>query len=402
MFKQVALATTAAVLMVWGAASGEGAPQFIPDADGSWSFAVSGDSRNCGDVVMPAIAMGAKQHNARFYWHLGDFRAIYRVDEDYAQEQAPDLQKASPYKPESLLVTGLNMSAYLNPEPRAGSSTDSAWQDFEHNQLASFGDLPVFLGIGNHETIAPMTHAAYYKEFARWLSRPEIVKESGPQRAWNHWILNGIDFINMDNADESGDRQFDDEQVGWVKGVLAADEKNEQVKSIVVGMHKALPDSISFGHSMNETKEGTQSGRAVYRLLLDARDKHGKNVYVLASHSHFYMEDIYNTVCWRNHGGVLPGWIVGTAGAQRYRLPVDISGARMAVTDVYGYLQGTVHPDGNIDFRFQQVDENSVPADVVRRFTPSFVHWCYSDNREMSVRKDAPLDCNYGTPASGQ
>ena len=67
----------------------------------------------------------------------------------------------------------------------------------------------------------------------------------------------------------------------------------------------------------------------------------------------------------------------------------------MAVTDVYGYLLATVQKDGKIEFRFQQVDENSVPADVMQRFSASFVHWCYSDNRDMSIRKDAPLDCKY-------
>src|SRR5713226_9696900 len=30
--------------------------------DGSWKFAVSGDSRNCGDVVMPGIAASALKH----------------------------------------------------------------------------------------------------------------------------------------------------------------------------------------------------------------------------------------------------------------------------------------------------------------------------------------------------
>src|SRR2546430_12720908 len=48
-----------------------------------WTFAVSGDSRNCGDVVMPSIAAAAANNHAAFYWHLGDLRAIYGVDEDY-------------------------------------------------------------------------------------------------------------------------------------------------------------------------------------------------------------------------------------------------------------------------------------------------------------------------------
>jgi hypothetical protein len=36
--------------------------------DGTWTFAVSGDSRNCGDFVMPAIAQKVKAENDAFYW----------------------------------------------------------------------------------------------------------------------------------------------------------------------------------------------------------------------------------------------------------------------------------------------------------------------------------------------
>ena len=39
--------------------------------NGTWTFAVSGDARNCGDIVMPAIAAGVKRDQAAFYWHLG-------------------------------------------------------------------------------------------------------------------------------------------------------------------------------------------------------------------------------------------------------------------------------------------------------------------------------------------
>jgi hypothetical protein len=52
-------------------------------ADATWHFAVSGDSRNCGDVVMPAIAAGARANQAAFFWHLGDLRAINDFDEDF-------------------------------------------------------------------------------------------------------------------------------------------------------------------------------------------------------------------------------------------------------------------------------------------------------------------------------
>ena len=48
------------------------APPAVQPAPAPWSFAVSGDSRNCGDIVMPAIAGSVLKRQARFYWHLGD------------------------------------------------------------------------------------------------------------------------------------------------------------------------------------------------------------------------------------------------------------------------------------------------------------------------------------------
>jgi len=54
------------------------------------------------------------------------------------------------------------------------------------------------------------------------------------------------------------------------------------------------------------------------------------------------MEDVYQTADWKNK--VLPGWIVGTAGAVRYRIPSEAGPAQKAQTDVYGYMIGTVSP----------------------------------------------------------
>src|SRR5580704_17996386 len=63
--------------------------KFIPAAEGTWRFIVSGDSRNCGDLVMPAIAaQGIEKYQPAFYWHLGDLRAIYKIDEDMAAASA--------------------------------------------------------------------------------------------------------------------------------------------------------------------------------------------------------------------------------------------------------------------------------------------------------------------------
>src|SRR5436309_5208233 len=53
------------------------------NAQQPWQFAVAGDSRNCGDIVVPAIAASIQNNTkAQFYWHLGDFRKISDFDED--------------------------------------------------------------------------------------------------------------------------------------------------------------------------------------------------------------------------------------------------------------------------------------------------------------------------------
>jgi hypothetical protein len=147
-------------------------------------------------------------------------------------------------------------------------------------------------------------------------------------------------------------------------------------------MHEALPNSLSADHSMNQSAQGTQSGEQVYGWLLDFKKKSGKPVYVLASHSHFYMDGIFDTEYWRAHGGVLPGWIIGTAGAERYTLPPDANEAREAKAHVYGYLLATVTGDKEnpVSFEFKQLSESDVPEDVTRRFTTEFVHSCWIGN----------------------
>ena len=85
--------------------------------DSKWSFAVSGDSRNCGDIVMPAIAQGVRRDGASFYWHLGDYRAVYTFDEDYLH-----------------IHPGTTISEYLT----------NAWPDFISHQLQPFGGHSCF------------------------------------------------------------------------------------------------------------------------------------------------------------------------------------------------------------------------------------------------------------------
>jgi len=336
-----------------------------------WNFAVSGDSRNCGDVVMPSIAAGAAKNKAAFYWHLGDLRAIYGVDEDY--QDSPEHRGKIIQKDE-----------YLK----------DAWDDFIQNQVGPFGSLPVFVGIGNHETTPPKTREQFADKFAQWLDSAPLKNQrladnphATTPTTYFHWIQGGVDFIYLDNSTLD---QFSREQVNWLEDVLQRASSNPEVRALVVGMHAALPDSVAIGHSMSDWILGVESGRHVYADLLDLKKKTGKNVYLLASHSHFYMSGIFNSEYWAAHGGELPGWIVGTAGAVRYALPPDAPRAKEARTKVYGYLLGTVHQDGKIDFKFEEIKKSDTPSAISRRYTPQFVDFCFDKNTAFNPAPEAP------------
>jgi hypothetical protein len=329
-------------------------------ADAAWHFAVSGDSRNCGDVVMPSIAAGARVNQAAFYWHLGDLRWISDFDEDFHA---------------------------LHPKASIAEYLSTAWMDFQRNQIEPFGSMPVFLSIGNHEITPPKTREEFVLTFADWLNAPAVREQRMKDdvhdhkvRSYYHWMMNGVDFISLDNASVD---QFDAAQLKWLARVLQNDQHDDTVRALVVGMHEALPESLARDHSMNDSPTADASGLQVYAQLLDVRK--GKPVYVLASHSHFVMENIFDTPYWREHGGVLPGWIVGTAGAVRYALPPGAAQVKFSRAHVYGYLSATVSPRGvdktnPIHFDFQEVTEGAVAADVVDRFGAELVHRCYQEN----------------------
>ncbi len=311
---------------------------------------------------MPSIAAGAQAHQAAFYWHLGDLRAIYDFDDDYRSQ---------------------------NPNAPIIEYLKNAWTDFQRNQIEPFGELPFFLGIGNHETIPPRSREEFTLTFADWLNAPEIrmqrLKDNPHDhqvRTYYHWIRDGIDFITLDNATPD---QFDAAQLKWLQGVLERDVHDSSIRAVVTGMHEALPESLARGHSMGDSPVGELTGIAVYNQLLAVGKS--KPVYVLASHSHFVMEGVFDTPYWRGHGGVLPGWIIGTGGAYRYALPPEASQARFARTHVYGYLLATVSPRGThaedpIRFSFQEVTENDTVPGVLQRYGADLVHRCHEGNAQ--------------------
>jgi hypothetical protein len=332
---------------------------------------------------MPAIAASAKQNSAAFYWHLGDLRAIYAPDEDYSNE--PE-HRGKP----------VDMQTYLN----------DAWPDFIGHQANSFPPLPLYLGIGNHELTPPKTRQEFEKTFADFLNAPALQKQrladaeaekAAGQRAqksndqphsYYHWIQGGVDFIYLDNASKD---QFDPQQVSWLQGVLKRARVNHDVRGLIVGMHEALPESLASGHSMNAWPLGITSGEHVYQQLLDFRSATRKPVYVLASHSHFYMTDIFSSDYWQSHGGVLPGWIVGTAGAVRYTLPDAKTRVKDARENVYGYLLVTVHPEsGKAEFDFQEIKKDDLQRAVGNIYTKEFIDFCFDQNSEVKKASAHP------------
>jgi hypothetical protein len=331
---------------------------------------------------MPAIAKSVLQHHVKFYWHLGDFRLMSDVDDDMR----------------ALYKDGLTLDDYRR----------DAWGDFLANQIAPFGLLPIHLGIGNHELYGNKTPEAYLTQFAYWLDTPDLRtqrlkghSQDTSLKPYYHWQERGIDFIYMDN---SGDDGFDDAQMKWFEDVLQRDRAGKDITAVVVGMHRALPNSFACGHSMNgdalnPSEKGTKSGRQAYRDLVDWKKATGKLAYVLASHSHLFMKNIFGTDYWKNpqHGGVvLPGWIVGTAGAKRYALPKELSPEVLAQTKaktrVYGYLLATVHPGGTVELQFQQLDEGDVPFEVTTSYEKEFVHRCFAENSDLT-QHPAPISC---------
>ena len=320
-------------------------------ADTTWTFAVSGDSRNCGDFVMPAIAAAAKAENDAFYWHLGDFRWMSKRDQDLVAMLPPGKK--------------LSIDEYHQ----------IAWDDFLAHQIPPFGTMPVFLGRGNHETVPPMTRDGYVAKFATFLDRPEIAEQrkadgagAGPVGPWYHWTHEGVDFITLDNASKD---EFSDEQLKWLRGVLDRDlAPGSGIRAIVAGMHEALPHSRGSEHAMDDWDLGERSGDLVYVWFYGAQAA-GITFILCQSFAlllskylrHTLLEAVLKSGCAGNHhriGGSATVFAPKTA-------------EKTAKSHIYGYIQGQVHADGQIDFKLHELSED----DLVKNRWPNAPAGCH-------------------------
>jgi hypothetical protein len=364
----------------------DASPGPLPATSGaSWYFSVSGDSRDCGDLIMPKIASSIRENRneapIEFYWHLGDFRRIFSIDCDMAKRIDPTFRCED--RPRS--------------EQASVNYVSQAWDDFIEKQVTPFGETQVFLGIGNHELYEGLTRDKFRLKFEKWLRQEPIEAQRRTDSAegisssdgdtYYHFIKSGVDFIYLDNADKNA---FEANQVMWLSRVLASDSRNDSIKTIIVGMHAALPYSKSSNHAMDATCQGICSGLQVYDLLyraqnLDAPAEKQKHVYVLASHSHYFESNIFDTTEQRRRGQVLPGWIVGTAGAEQYRDNIK-----------YGYLQVEVRVDGTIAPKFKEVTRDMLPL-ATGPGAESLTDFCFDQNKRTNITNDAfSGDCPCG------
>jgi hypothetical protein len=270
----------------------------------------------------------------------------------------------------------------------------AAWDDFAQNQVAPFGQMPFLLGIGNHEVIG-RTRDQFVAHFRTLLDIDPIRRQRETDdpndhtvRPYYHWRAPGTDLINLDNAFSV----FDQAQSDWTMKVIAADEADSEVKVLLVGMHESLPDGYSQDHSMNQGADKGKSGRAIYRRLLEFRRKTGKQVHVFSSHSHYYLEDIYNTGSWQSSGGVLPGTLIGTAGAQHFSVPPEVKSFAAWAENQYGYALVRVDPNGGtraVDVRFVPVKRQDISAAAISKFGRNAVDFCFSQNWRATLHEAA-------------
>jgi hypothetical protein len=345
------------------------APSQPQDPPRTWYFAVSGDSRDCGDLIMPKIAHAVaedREHPAAFYWHLGDFRRMFGPDCDIVKRAHPDWDCKA--RPEETLGPE-EMNNYL----------DTAWDDFIERQVHPFAPTPVFLGIGNHELGAGRTRTEFQRKFQPWLTSGPIHNQRLREAAYSppfystegdtyyHFVWShSTDFIYLDNASSDS---FSAAQIQWLEKVLSHDKADESIRTIVVGMHAALPFSRQSGHAMDASCQGLCSGQQVYDLLYRIQLK-GKRVYVFTSHSHLFADRLFETD--EHKGQVLTGWLVGTAGAEQYTEQIQ-----------YGYALVAVHPDGTLDARFQEVRRDSPPLATGPGAEP-LTAFCFEQNKRPS------------------
>jgi hypothetical protein len=74
----------------------------------------------------------------------------------------------------------------------------------------------------------------------------------------------------------------------------------------------------------------------------------------------------------------------------RYELPDGVPPGPNAKTGVYGYLLGTVSPNGSIAFKFRELTLSDIPDEVITKYSKSFVEdFCFKKNRDPRTQQSS-------------
>ena len=227
------------------------------------------------------------------------------------------------------------------------------WQDFLDNQMAPFGAIPFLVGIGNHEVVFPKTRVEFLSKFGPWHDTPvlraqRLIDSPDDQsvKTYFHWIDRGVSFFYLDNASND---EFNDDAARLVRTSARArcgepgraDDRRGNAQGLA-GRLQLRPQHERIAEEHRNRPPG------VRQPAQGARQTAASGCTCWRAISTSTWKTSYDSQYLREHGGVLPGWVIGTAGAQRYRLPVP--SPKVATTNVYGSLLGTVAPDGEIKF----------------------------------------------------
>ena len=273
-------------------------------------------------------------------------------------------------------------ATYYRP-PSIADYLQTAWTDFSQHQVQPFGDMPFFLGIGNHELIAPKTRNQFLIEFESLLDQPELQGSSAAKdaallaalnsrrmaRTYYHWIERGVDFINLDNATDDA---FDVAQLAWFDAVVDC-RSRRQAHHDDRSRHArvAAVQQVRRPQHVHE-HERTHAAACMSTRGSRRRTRRGMCTCCRAIRiSTSPMPTTPSTGAIAANGGVvLPGWVIGTAGAERYALPAEVTPGADAREHVYGYLTGTVAPDGRSPLRSTNSSKPSCRQCARRTTTP--------------------------------
>lgn len=347
-----------------------------PAGDAPWVFTAAGASADCGSAVMPAIAAASRAQHAAFHWHLGGFRHGSKVDKD---------------------ALFLRVMQTPGGVPGILDYAGVAQGDVREHQIKLFAGERIYTTFGAPEEERPLTKYQFQITLREQFEYPELVAQRaadgdrlanghGLSPPYYHWRERNVEFISIDTSSE---RWPEPAQQRWIERVVTRAIVDERIRTVVVATHEPLPHSRALEvdcppRAVVERREG------LYQTFARVAAA-GKRIYLLSASQHYFLNDLYATPYWQSaeHGAVvLPGVMVGTAGAERMLAP---GSPPDAAPGDYGYLRAEVAADGEIRFAFVPLTRAELENAPGSDFEPGLGKACSEGNIARPVR---PVGCD--------